>query len=81
VVQTVHNFLNRGMQVPVMDVKDVNIVGAKIFETTLDAKLHGFDVVAEVVDLLLDFIIASVRGVCVLVRESVLCCLWLRAAR
>ena len=54
VVQAVHDLFHRRVQVPEMEVEDVEVVGLQILETGVEAEPEGFEVVPDVVDVLAD---------------------------
>jgi hypothetical protein len=54
-----------------MNIEDIEIIGTEILETTFDAEFHRLDIIAEVVDLLLDGVISSMRRVCVLFEGEI----------
>ena len=65
-MEAVHDLLDVGDVVPVVDIEDVNVGRAKALEAALDGEVEGLDVVAAVVDLLGNRIIAGMRVVRVL---------------
>lgn len=48
VVQPIHDFLDASFPVPPMQVQNVDVCGAQLFETGFDADVHRFDVVPDI---------------------------------
>ena len=65
-METVHDLLDVGDVVPVVDIEDVDVGGAKALEAALDGEVEGLDVVPAVVDLLCDVRVCDVGVVRVL---------------
>ena len=66
VVEAIHKLLDVRSVVPVVQVQDVNVGSAEPLEAALDGEVEGLDVVAAVVDLLGNRLIAGMRVVRVL---------------
>ena len=66
VVEAIHKLLDVRSVVPVVQVQDVNKGSAEPLEAALDGEVEGLDVVAAVVDLLGNRLIAGMRVVRVL---------------
>ena len=69
VVATVHHLLDIGDIVPEVDVENVDVGGAEAFEAALHGEVERLDVVAGVVDLLLEGFIDAAEVVRVLQRN------------
>ena len=67
-MQPIHNLLDTRMQIPIMQIKDVDVVCFEVFEGRVEGETHVFDVVAEEVFLVGYGGVASVGCVCVLVE-------------
>ena len=70
-MEAVHDLLDVGDVVPVVDIEDVNVGRAKALEAALDGEVEGLDVVPAVVDLLGDGRVCDVGVVRVLRRPCV----------
>ena len=69
-MQPIHNLLDTRMQIPIMQIKDVDVVCFDVFEGRVEGETHVFDVVAEEVFLVGYGGVASVGCVCVLWRQG-----------
>ena len=58
-MEVIHDFLDRGVEVPEMNVEDVNVRCAEFLQTCFDAELETFSVVANIVGLDLDILVMS----------------------
>lgn len=56
-VQSVHNFLDTGDEVPPMDVQYVNVCCAELFQGGFNRNMHGFHAIAGVVYLIADVLV------------------------
>ena len=70
VVEAVHDLLDVGRVVPVVDVQNINIVRAEALQAVLHREHEGLDVIARVVDLLFESVIAPTEIVGILRRKK-----------
>jgi hypothetical protein len=61
-IETMHDFLNTGSEVPPMNVQQINVIGTKFLQRTVDRDMHGLEGVADKVGLK-GLCIASVAAV------------------
>lgn len=59
VMQSIHDFLNTCFIIPPMNIQDINIVGPELLQACVDTEVERLDVVADVVDLLLNVILST----------------------
>ena len=69
IVQPVHHLLHGGVQVPVVEVQDVDIRRPQLLQARLNAELEALEVVADVVDALLQLRVSGPEVVGVLARR------------
>ena len=69
VVETVHDLLDVGRVVPVVNVQDIDIVRAEALQAILHREHERLDVVARVVNLLFERIIAPTEIVGILRKK------------
>jgi hypothetical protein len=50
-IESMHDFLNTGSEVPPMNVQQINVIGTKFLQRTVDRDMHGLEGVADKVRL------------------------------
>lgn len=65
-MQSIHNLLYTRVQIPIMDVKQVDVICTKKLQTVIDADAEVLQVIADVVGLGLDAGVTAMNGISVL---------------
>lgn len=57
-MESVHDLLDAGVEIPKMNIQDIDVRGSQLFKAGVDTNMHGLHIVASIVNLLLDSLIS-----------------------
>ena len=60
-MQRVHNFFDRGIIVPPMDVQQVDVRSAEFLQASLDTDVHRLSIVSGIVGLLYNRVVSALE--------------------
>lgn len=69
-MQSMHDFLDTGLPVPPMHIKEIDVVGPELLQGSFDRKVHGLEIVSRVIDFLDDLVVARLEVGGVLGRDE-----------
>ena len=60
-METIHDLLDGGVEIPPVEVENINVVGAKLLETGFNTDLQGLCVVSGVVGLDFNVVVSTLK--------------------
>jgi hypothetical protein len=57
-MESVHDLLDASVEIPEMDIQDIDVRGSQLFKAGIDTNMHGLDIVAGIMNLLLDSLVS-----------------------
>lgn len=57
-MESIHDFLDAGVEIPEMNIKDIDVRSSQLFQAAVDTDVHRLDIVSSIMDLLLDSLVS-----------------------
>ena len=68
-MKTVHDLLDGCVEIPIVNVKDINVAGPQSLQADLDCEFERLEIVTQIVDVI-DLVVSAERRVGILRNES-----------
>lgn len=58
-MESVHDLLDAGVIIPEMNIEDIDVRGSQLLKAGVNTNMHGLDIVASILNLLLDSLVSA----------------------